>query len=76
MKIILALILTLSSLSSFAGELQGKVIKITDGDTVNVLTSDNETHKIRLSGIDAPEKKQAFGNQYCTLRMCTRCVGS
>ena len=62
MKIIIALILALTTLTSFADQLQGKVIKVTDGDTVNVLTGDNETHKIRLSGIDAPEKKQAFGN--------------
>ena len=63
MKIIIALILTVTSYSTFADQYSGKVIKITDGDTVNVLTSDNETHKIRLSGIDAPEKKQAFGNR-------------
>lgn len=63
MKIIIALILAVASSTSFADQLIGKVIKVTDGDTVNLLTSDNETHKIRLSGIDAPEKKQAFGNK-------------
>jgi endonuclease YncB( thermonuclease family) len=49
--------LRLLHLQAFADQLQGKVIKVTDGDTVNVLTIDNETHRIRLSGIDAPEKK-------------------
>ncbi|MDO9051641.1 MAG: thermonuclease family protein [Methylotenera sp.] len=63
MKTILALILAFTTLTSLADQLQGKVIKVTDGDTVNVLTNDNELHKIRLSGIDAPEKKQAFGNK-------------
>lgn len=63
MKIILTLVLTLTTLTSFADQLVGKVIKVTDGDTVNVLTGDNQTHKIRLSGIDAPEKSQAFGNK-------------
>ena len=63
MKIILALLFATASLTSFADQLQGKVIKVTDGDTVNVLTGDNQTHKIRLSGIDAPEKSQAFGNK-------------
>ena len=63
MKIIIALILAAASCTSFSDQLVGKVIKVTDGDTVNVLTSENETHKIRLSGIDAPEKKQAFGNR-------------
>ena len=63
MKTTLALILALLSFSSFADELQGKVIKVTDGDTVNVLTSDNKMYRIRLLGIDAPEKKQAFGNR-------------
>jgi endonuclease YncB( thermonuclease family) len=63
MKIILALILALATLTSFGNELQGKVVTVTDGDTVGVLTNDNILHKIRLSGIDAPEKKQAFGNK-------------
>lgn len=55
--------LACATLTSYAEQLQGMVIKVTDGDTVNVLTSDNQTHKIRLAGIDAPEKKQAFGNK-------------
>lgn len=36
---------------------------IADGDTVTVLDSSNSQHKIRLAGIDAQEKKQAFGNR-------------
>ena len=34
-----------------------------DGDTVTVLDAAKVQHKIRLSGIDAPEKAQAFGNR-------------
>ena len=37
----------------------GKVVSIADGDTVTVLYQ-NQQHKIRLSGIDAPESHQAF----------------
>ncbi len=44
-------------------ELVGKVIKVSDGDTVTLLTDDKVSHKIRLNDIDAPEKKQAFGNK-------------
>lgn len=44
-----------------AETLQGKVIAISDGDTVTVLDSSNSQWKIRLMGIDAPEKKQSFG---------------
>jgi len=40
-----------------------KVVKVTDGDTVHVLDQSTVKHKIRLGGIDAPEKKQAFGNK-------------
>lgn len=40
----------------------GRVIKITDGDTVTVLVGKTQ-HRIRLAGIDAPEKKQSFGTQ-------------
>lgn len=36
---------------------------VSDGDTVKVLDASNTQYKIRLMGIDAPEKKQAFGNK-------------
>ena len=47
----------------FSLELIGKVVKVSDGDTVTILTSDKTQQKIRLNDIDAPEKKQAFGNK-------------
>jgi endonuclease YncB( thermonuclease family) len=34
----------------------GKVIKIVDGDTYDVLAADNKTIRIRMNGIDTPEK--------------------
>lgn len=40
-----------------------KVINVADGDTITVLTSNNEPVKVRLQNIDAPEKKQEYGNQ-------------
>ena len=44
-------------------ELKGKIIHISDGDTAHLLTDKKEKIKIRLSDIDAPENKQAFGNK-------------
>jgi endonuclease YncB( thermonuclease family) len=41
----------------------GKVVAIADGDTLTVLDDAKVQHKIRLAGIDAPEKRQAFGNK-------------
>lgn len=41
--------------------IEGKVVKVSDGDTITVLDKDNKQHKIRFQGIDAPESKQAFG---------------
>ncbi len=47
--------------TAWADTLTGRVVKVYDGDTITLLI-DNEQYKIRLSGIDAPERKQAFGN--------------
>ena len=47
--------------SANAAELHGTVVKVYDGDTITVLDADRQQHKIRLSGIDAPELGQAFG---------------
>jgi endonuclease YncB( thermonuclease family) len=43
-------------------DIYGKVVAVTDGDTIKVLDSSNVQHKVRLTGIDAPEKAQPFGN--------------
>jgi endonuclease YncB( thermonuclease family) len=52
-----------------AATLQGKVVSVADGDTVTVLDDQKTQHKIRLQGIDAPEKAQAFGNNQSSLCM-------
>lgn len=46
---------------AYAEVLSGKVVGVSDGDTITVLDSAKTQHKIRLTGIDAPEKAQAFG---------------
>lgn len=46
-----------------AAEYTGKVVSAADGDTITVLDSSKTQHKVRLAGIDAPEKAQAFGNR-------------
>ena len=43
--------------------LTARVISVADGDTITVLDANNTQHRIRLSGIDAPESHQAFGTQ-------------
>ena len=45
-----------------ADTLLGKVINVADGDSITVLDATNTQHKVRLTGIDAPERRQAFGN--------------
>jgi len=47
-----------------ADTLLGRVVGIADGDTLTVLDASNTQHKIRLAGIDSPEKAQPFG-QVC-----------
>ncbi len=44
-----------------AKEIRGKVISIQDGDTITVLQG-TTSYRIRLDGIDCPEKGQAYGN--------------
>ena len=60
-KLFSALVLASALTFSQAATITGLVVGVTDGDTVTVLDASKTEHKIRLSGIDAPEKKQAFG---------------
>ncbi len=43
--------------------LEGKVVGVSDGDTLTLLDASRNQHHIRLSEIDAPEAKQAFGQK-------------
>ena len=61
-RLIVALALLLLLALPAAGDFTGPVVSVLDGDTIEVL---HNTHpeRVRLSGIDCPEKGQAFGNR-------------
>jgi endonuclease YncB( thermonuclease family) len=40
-----------------------RVVSVADGDTITLLDSNRQQHRIRLAGIDAPEKAQPFGQR-------------
>lgn len=44
-----------------ADSITGKVVRVADGDTITILTSDKEQVKIRFAGIDCPERAQPWG---------------
>lgn len=57
----ITLLLALLAFPVTAETLSGRIVSITDGDTVTLLDSTRQQHKIRLAGIDAPEAHQPFG---------------
>ena len=60
----LALLITLLLVPlSLLADIDGRVVSVTDGDTIKVLDRTNTQHKIRLTGIDAPERGQPFGTK-------------
>lgn len=60
-KILIAGLFWALSVTAYADQVNGRVVSVTDGDTITILDNTNTQHKIRLAGIDAPEKNQAFG---------------
>lgn len=40
---------------------EGRAVRILDGDTIEILDANKVTHKVRLAEIDAPEKNQPYG---------------
>ena len=60
MRLILCFLLAISYPAW--GDVIGKVVGVTDGDTLTVLSARKQI-KVRLADIDAPESKQAFGNR-------------
>jgi micrococcal nuclease len=52
-----------SCIPQVIAEFQGKVVGVSDGDTITVLNAQKEQIKIRLEGIDAPESTQTNGQK-------------
>lgn len=62
-NVFILLALLVSFFAQAAEPFPAKVVAITDGDTIKVLTSKKELIKIRLSEIDTPERKQPWGSR-------------
>jgi micrococcal nuclease len=58
-KILLVLLFICFPLTAHAW--MAKVVSVTDGDTIKVYNAEQGQVKVRLYGIDTPEKGQAFG---------------
>ena len=61
-KLGVVLVLAFWIRTAHADSFSGKLVKVSDGDTVQVL-HDGKAEKIRLEGIDCPEKAQPFGQK-------------
>ncbi|MFV0275942.1 MAG: thermonuclease family protein [Parahaliea sp.] len=44
-------------------DIEGRVVRVADGDTLSVLDASGEQHKVRLFAVDAPELAQSGGEQ-------------
>ncbi len=62
-RVWIGLVLALGYLVAGAETITGQVVGVSDGDTLTVLEAGNQQIKIRLAGIDAPEKRQPFGSR-------------
>jgi endonuclease YncB( thermonuclease family) len=62
-KVLLFLSALLLSVSAQQQTITGKVVGVSDGDTITVLDADKRQHKIRLEGIDAPGSSQDYGSR-------------
>ena len=59
----IAILLALLGAPAFAATVEGRVVGIADGDSITLLDADKTQHRIRIDGIDAPEKAQPFGDR-------------
>ena len=58
----LCLGIALVASQALAADFTGRVVGVADGDTITVMHN-GKGKRIRLHGIDCPEKRQAFGNR-------------
>ena len=59
----LVVLLLLYSVACRADIINGEVTRVVDGDTVHVVDGSGTRHKIRLAGINAPERRKAYSGR-------------
>ena len=62
-RFFIVLLLLLATARVPAETLTGRIVGVSDGDTLTLLDAEHVPHKIRVAGIDAPEKRQPFGDR-------------
>lgn len=60
-QIIAFALISLIALPVCAETLAGRVVGVSDGDTITLLDASRREYRIRLAEVDAPEKNQPFG---------------
>lgn len=61
MRTIVLLVAVGLSMASRAETLEGKIVAVHDGNTIEIKTAEDETYKVMLDGVDSPELTQEFG---------------
>ncbi len=59
-RLLFSALLLCLALPVAAATIEGRVVGVTDGDTITVLDHQNVQHRIRVASIDAPERKQPY----------------
>ncbi len=73
-KNIVPTLLLIVSTTASAATLEGKAIRVIDGDTIVVLSEAHHKYRVRLANIDCPEKRQPWGNK--AKRATSKLVGN